>query len=97
MEFKEGDWLIRKWNEEGDSDIDFARIKEDINGTHFYADKFLRLGKEVTEVTDLTLGVNKSAIKYISDDERIEFQWRKPTSEEIINYLDIEPNPFNLK
>ncbi len=89
MEFKEGQWLIRKWRVYG-YDIDFAQIKtlHEDSFTHGY---FFRFGKHFQDLSE-----ESYPIPLIDVDDRMEFDWRKPTEEEIMEYLILEPKPFKI-
>lgn len=88
--FKSGDWLIRKWNEDYHSSIDFARIDVDCK-TEFLTSFFFRFGDGDSEdySEDLSSQASGRPIDYKDDASRMEFDWRKATEDEIKKYLTL--------
>lgn len=88
--FKAGDWIIRKWNEEWHSSVDFARFDGNWK-TGFLTNLFFRFGDEYNE--DLSYEASKHPVDYKDKDDynesRMEFDWRKATEKEIKKYLTL--------
>lgn len=58
--FKAGDWIIRKWNKEYKSSIDFCQFK---NEDSFLADKYFRFTNNDNDITvnDLSIEAQTSS------------------------------------
>lgn len=89
--FKNGQWIIRRWAKENGGETDFVRFDKDLdNGKKFSFTKYYRiLKKKVENISEMDNGLPKES-DY--QDYRMSLQFRPATKSEIQRYAEIIMN-----
>ena len=87
QEFKQGEWVVRRWAKDNGGETDFVRFDHEFSQTEFTWSEFYRIRKNKLEV--LTRENDRNIDYY---DSRMSLQFRKATKSEIQKFSEMIVN-----